>query len=102
MKKSDKKSSEKKSYFFDKPENVRLILRIFYVLCAVLLAADFVVHRHVYHSWENLPGFYAIYGFVACVILVLIATEMRKVVMRDEDYYDTNNCTKNSTSNCNI
>jgi hypothetical protein len=33
-------------------------------------------------------GFYAIYGFVACVILVLVAKEMRKLVMRDEDYYD--------------
>ena len=29
------------------------------------------------------------YGFVACVLLVLIATQMRKVLMRkEEDYYD--------------
>ena len=33
-------------------------------------------------------GFYCIYGFAACVALVLLATEMRKVIMRDEDYYD--------------
>ncbi|MXO62475.1 hypothetical protein GRI48_05555 [Altererythrobacter oceanensis] len=65
-----------------------MILRVFYVLCAVLVAADFVIHRHVYHPWENLPAFYAIFGFVACVVLVLIATQMRKVLMRDEDYYD--------------
>ena len=74
--------------FFEKPENIRIILRVFYVLCAVLVAADFVIHRHVYHPWENLPAFYAIFGFVACVVLVLIATQMRKVLMRDEDYYD--------------
>jgi hypothetical protein len=42
----------------------------------------------VSHSWENLPAFYAVYGFVACVLLVLIAKEMRKVIMRKEDYYD--------------
>ena len=54
----------------------------------MLLLADFVVHRHVYHEWEGLWGFYAGYGFVACVLLVLIAKEMRKLLMRSEDYYD--------------
>lgn len=77
-----------KLHFFDKPENVRMVLRVFYALCAVLVAADFVFHRHVYHDWENLPAFYAIFGFVACVVLVLLATQMRKVLMRGEDYYD--------------
>ena len=49
---------------------------------------DFVVHRHVDHPWEAAWGFYCIYGFVACVLLVLVAKEMRKVIMRKEDYYD--------------
>jgi len=40
------------------------------------------------HPFEALWGFYAIYGFVACVVLVLLAKEMRKILMRDEDYYD--------------
>ena len=46
------------------------------------------MHRHTYLNWEKLPAFYAFYGFVACVLLVLIAKEMRKVLMRKEDYYD--------------
>lgn len=75
-------------HVFDKPQNVRRVLHILYGICAVLFAADLVVHRHIEHPWEGVPGFYAIYGFVACVLLVLIAKEMRKVVMRDEDYYD--------------
>lgn len=74
--------------FFEKPENIQKMLRIFYVCCALLVIADFVVHRHIYHSWEKLPGFYPLYGFAGCVVLVLIATEMRKVLMRDEEYYD--------------
>lgn len=79
---------KEKTYFLDKKENIKKILYVFYALCALLFAADFVVHRHTYHSWEELPGFYAIFGFVACVILVLLATQMRKLVMRDEDYYE--------------
>jgi hypothetical protein len=79
---------EQKKHLFDNPNNVSLLLRVFYTICAVLFILDFVLHRHVTHSWENLPGFYAIFGFVACVALVLIANQMRKVLMRKEDYYD--------------
>lgn len=79
---------DNKSYFFDKPENVRKLLNVFYVCCGILLLLDLVVHRHIYHSWENLPGFYPLYGFIGCVILVIVAKEMRKVLMRKENYYD--------------
>lgn len=74
--------------FFDKPENISKMLKVFYVICGLLVVADFIVHRHIYHDWENIPAFYAIYGFVGCVVLVLIAKEMRKIIMRGEDYYD--------------
>ncbi|MCC2616274.1 hypothetical protein LJ739_08480 [Aestuariibacter halophilus] len=74
--------------FFDKPSNVAWILRIFYALCILLFVTDFVVHRHIYTSWEEIPAFYALYGFVACVVLVLIAKQMRHVLMRSETYYD--------------
>lgn len=77
-----------KRYLFDDPRNVDRLLHGFYAVCAVLLVLDFFLHRHISHFWENLPGFYALFGFVACVVLVLVAKEMRKVVMRDEDYYD--------------
>lgn len=74
--------------FFDKPENIQKMLKVFYVICGLLVVADFVVHRHIYHDWEKIPAFYAIYGFVGCVVLVLVAREMRKFLMRGEDYYD--------------
>ena len=80
--------SDEKKYYFDKPENVNFVLRIFYAICGLLVAADIFIHRHTIHSWEDIFGFYTIYGFVACVALVLTATQMRKVLMRDEDYYD--------------
>ncbi len=82
------KNQDEPQDFFDKPENIKLILKIFYAICVVLVLVDFIVHRHIYHSWENIPAFYAIYGFVGCVILVLVAKEMRKFLMRGEDYYD--------------
>ena len=73
---------------FDSPESRGRVRKVLYVLCAIAFGADFIVKRYVDHPWEALPGFYAFYGFVACVILVLVAKEMRKVLMRGEDYYD--------------
>ncbi len=79
---------DEKTHFFDKPENLKKFLRGFYIICAILLAVDFVHHRHVVHDWENLWGFYAVYGFVACVALVEIAKLMRALLMRAPDYYE--------------
>ena len=79
---------DKKDYIFDKPENVSRLLNVFYALCIILVIADFILHRHIGFSWENIPAFYAIYGFVACVTLVVIAKKIRTLVMRKEDYYD--------------
>ena len=78
----------KKLYLFDKPENVNRLLRGFYAICVILVVADFIFHRHIGFAWEEIPAFYAIYGFVACVVLVVIAKKMRKIIMRKENYYD--------------
>lgn len=80
--------SDRGQHFFDRPRNVTWLLRAFYAVCAMLLAADFVYHRHVTHAFEAAPGFYALFGLAACVALVLAAKEMRKVLMRGEDYYE--------------
>ncbi len=82
-------NNHKPSGFFYQPNTIRWILRIFYALCVLLVLADFIVHRHILTNIEKIPAFYALYGFVACVILVLIASQMRKFLMRDEQYYDT-------------
>jgi hypothetical protein len=77
-----------KRHIFDNPKNVRRVRYALYIVCALSLAAEIFIHRHVDHPWEALPGFYSLYGFAACVILVLVAKELRKLLMRGEDYYD--------------
>ena len=83
----DLKEPEKR-HVFDEPRNVKRVIYALFAVCAITFIADFFVHRHVDHPWEGLFGFHAIYGFVACVVLVLIAREMRKILMRREEYYD--------------
>lgn len=67
---------------------VARFIGVFFVTSAILFVADFFVDREIHQPTEKVPGFYAIYGFVGCVVLVLVAKQMRKVVMRDETYYD--------------
>lgn len=75
-------------HLFDNPRNVKRLMRGLYVCCALLFVLDFVLHRHSEHPWEWLWGFYPVYGFIGCVILVLVAKWMRYLVMRPPDYYD--------------
>ena len=77
-----------KQHLFDNPRNVSLVIRGLYVVCALLFLLDFVVHRHVVREWEGFTGFYAIFGFIAYVTIVLTAKLLRKVLQRKEDYYD--------------
>ena len=71
------------------PRSAQRLLRIFYLALAALLVAGLVVPGHPHFSWEKWPGFYAVYGFVACVVLVLVAKYiLRPLVRRNEDYYD--------------
>jgi hypothetical protein len=77
-----------KRHVFDDPRNVKRVIHALYVLCGVSVLAEFFVERHVEHPWEGAFGFYSVYGFVGIVVLVLLAKELRKIVMRKEDYYN--------------
>ncbi len=72
-------------------DEARHIDKLYYalmVLCAVLLIADFAVHRYAYFDVEGLRGFYAIFGFIACAFIVGAGRLWRRIVQREEDYYD--------------
>ena len=82
------------AHFFDRPANVRRLLRLLFGACALLVAVDLLdvtglwEFRHPHLRAEGWPGFYPFYGFVGCVLLVLAARVLRLVVMRSEDYYE--------------
>lgn len=80
--------SKERVHLFDKPENVQRLLWGLYISCAVLFALDFIIDRHSKHPLEHFWGFYPIYGFVGCVLLVQVAKVLRYFLMRPEDYYE--------------
>ncbi len=58
-------------------------------VCVVLGLTDFFYHRHVVFAVEEFPAIYGIFGFVAFVFIVFAGIGLRKLIMRDEDYYDS-------------
>ncbi|MEQ8321450.1 MAG: hypothetical protein RH946_14370 [Rhodospirillales bacterium] len=84
------KVHDPKKYWLDDPRNVRKIIIALIVVCAGLLIVDVLYEKHPHFAAEEWFGFYAIFGFVMCVGLVLVAKLMRVFLMRDEEYYDKN------------
>jgi hypothetical protein len=45
-------------------------------------------HPHP-HAWDRIPAFYALYGFVGCILIIVISKGLGKAwLQKREDYYD--------------
>ena len=87
-----------RKYVWDHPANVKRFLKGFFITCLLLLLLDGLFLAHLIHKHlsfdegvfpvEGWAGFYGIFGFIGCTLIVLLAKAFRKVVMRSEDYYD--------------
>lgn len=68
--------------------NVDLIFRALVAFCAVLLALEFFYEHHPHFIIDGFPGFYAAFGFISFLFIVFAGKWLRRLIMRDEDYYD--------------
>ena len=92
----DERVEPEKMHMFDKPKNVNKLLGVFLFICWFLFLLDLLFFRYSKHlsfpggefDAESMFGFYGAFGFVACIMLVLTAKQMRKFLIRSEDYYD--------------
>ena len=80
--------NEDKKYWLDDPRNVNKFVFTLYAVCIVLLGADLLDHKHSHFDFEEVFGFFGLFGFVAFVGLDLAAKVLRKLLKREEDYYD--------------
>lgn len=74
--------------FFDKAKYIKCLLPCFYGLCVILVVADLFSHGHKQHPWEQLPAFYAIFGLLVCLVLVLFAKLLSNLIKVKVGYYD--------------
>ena len=74
--------------WLDEPRNVRRIVYGLYLVCGLLLLTDLLYVKTPHFSFENWFGFYPVFGFVVSFSLVLSAKELRRLLLRDEDFYE--------------
>lgn len=62
--------------------------RFLLVIAFILMVLEFIVHRHGETHIEDSFMFPAIYGFIAFIFIVEVGKILRRLIMRDENYYD--------------
>jgi len=65
-----------------------MLWQLFIALLALSLAAEALVARHPHFEVERLFAFNAVYGFLACAALILVAKAIGLLIKRKDDYYD--------------
>ena len=71
----------------------KAVVRVACGVLAVLVVLDaipaIVDKEHAHTGVERIPGFWAVFGFVGCVVLILASKAFGHLgIMQREDYYD--------------
>ena len=64
---------------------------ILFLLTLLTLYAEFgfPVDAEHGHWWNKIPGFFILFGFLGCILLILAARALGKYwLIRNENYYD--------------
>jgi hypothetical protein len=75
-------------HWLRRPGTIRRLWVVFVTVLAATVAADLFFHRHDLFGIDGSFGFYAWYGFVACVGLVLGSRLLGLLLKRADTYYD--------------
>jgi len=61
-----------------------------YIALILIIVTDFFIPRHEIHFFgDGIPGFWSIFGFIACILIILISKWIGHLgVMQDENYYN--------------
>ena len=65
-----------------------MIWKAFIAVLALTVVAQFFVEVHPHFGVEGLFAWNALYGFLACAALILVAKALGLLLKRRDDYYD--------------
>jgi len=84
-------TSKRKSgseHWLDRPRNIKILIVASLIVLAVSVLADFFYESHPHFDVDGWFGFYAWYGFITCVAMVVGAKLLGFLIKRPDDYYD--------------
>jgi hypothetical protein len=74
-------------HWLTRPETVRKLWFVFAAILAATVAVEELVANHPHFALEGIFGFNAVYGFVACVAMILAAKGLGAFLKRHDGYY---------------
>ncbi len=77
-------------HWLTRPQTIRLLWRVFVAVLALTVLAELVVQHEVRFEVEGWFGFNAVFGFVACAVLIVVAKAIGIVLKRPDNYYAEN------------
>jgi len=80
--------NEQKIHWLLRKKTIRHLWIGFIVVLAITLLAGIFVHQHESFGIEDSFGFFAWYGFITCVAMVIFAKLLGIFLKRPENYYD--------------
>jgi hypothetical protein len=71
---------------------VKILWRMFYIVLVLSVIMDvMLLYFHIFHyhfSFQYIPQFFALFGLLGCILLILIAKGLGYFIIREEDYYE--------------
>jgi hypothetical protein len=66
------------------------VKKIGYIVLILVFIVDFFIPRHEIHFiGDKIPGFWSLFGFIACILIILISKWIGHLgIMQDENYYN--------------
>lgn len=76
------------NHWLVRPKTIRILQVVFGVILALTVAADFFIHQHEDFGIEGSFGFYAWFGLLTCVGMIVFAKVLSIFLKRPDTYYD--------------
>ena len=70
-----------------RPASIRLLWRILWAVLALTVVLQAVIKVKGYFGVDGWIGFGAAFGFLSCLLMVLVAKALGYLLKRDQDYY---------------
>ncbi len=81
---SEKPSSD---HWLVRPDTIALLWKVLYGVLALTVFAQLFIYVKSYFAVDGWFGFGAAFGFISCVIMVIVARVLGYFLKRDQDYY---------------
>ncbi|MEM6648930.1 MAG: hypothetical protein AAF603_01625 [Pseudomonadota bacterium] len=83
---------EHEKSIWEKPGTLKVIWVFLIASCGAAALGGFILaaqdKMHPHFTIDQFPAFYAVVGFVSFSFIVLAGQHLRKILMRDENYYN--------------